>query len=83
MKAVLIEKERTSNLLKISELDQQHLWTEVSRLKAEESRLKAEESRLKAEVSQLKKEMNQLKEGKAVRILFGFWRVRDKVLRRK
>lgn len=66
---LMIEKERISNLLKLAEEEKRLIW----------QRIDAQQNQIR----ELGGELDGLRNSKAVKLVFLFWRIRDKIFRRK
>lgn len=69
LRVLMIEKERTSNLLKIAEEEKRLIW----------QRIDAQQT----QILELGGELDGLRNSKAVKLVFLFWRIRDKIFGKK
>ena len=78
-----IEKERTSNLLKLAEEEKRLLWQRIDAYDHNIRNLDCDRWKAWDECTVLREELEGLRNAKAVKLVFLFWRIRDKIFRRK
>lgn len=80
---LMIEEERTSNLLNLAEEEKRQIWQRIDAQQNQIRELDTERWKAWDECTSLRNELDGLLNAKSIKLVFLFWRIRDKIFRRK